>query len=101
MTLAVPAGIFTAQCCAYLYSGAAAAMRRLFTAACCAEKYPLPTIILKTPALICAGGALKRCCQGCTGEVPRRGHNGRVPSLVCFFFCHFFLHKQKEMARSP
>ena len=70
-------------------------------AAYCAAKYPLPVKILKTPALNCAGGALKRCCQGCTGEVPRRGHNGRVPSLACFFFCHFFLHEQKEMVRSP
>ena len=47
------------------------------------------------PAPICAGGALKRICQGCTGEVPRRGHNGRVPSLVCFSFHILFANTKR------
>ena len=47
------------------------------------------------PALICAGGALKRCTLGCTGEVPRRGHNGRVPSLVCFSFHILFANTKR------
>jgi len=33
------------------------------------------------------------------GGIPK-GDTLACPPLVCFFFCHFFLHKQKEMARN-